>query len=100
MGWNPLTGAPIIVSEKYRAETVTVEGKYFSASDIKYQVLCDKNIMYSTSNIVYTNMTVDHTYIVALKTVTATINMNGAYWGNVEKTAITTTIDHIVKEKL
>jgi len=100
MGWNPLNGAPITVSEKYHPETVTVEGKYFSASDMKYQVLCDNNIMYSTSNIVYTNMTVNHTYIVALKTVNATLNMNGAMWGNAEKTAITTTIDYIVEEKL
>jgi hypothetical protein len=100
IGYNPFDGPPMIVTEKYHPETVTIMNKYLSASDMKYMVMCDNNTVYSTSEIVYTNMTVNHTYIVALKTVNKTLNMNGRYWGNIEKTDLSTTLDHIVKEKI
>jgi len=100
VGWNPFDGSPYIVTVKYRPETVTVMNKYVSASDMRYVVMCDNNTLYSTSDVVYTNMTVNHTYVVALKTVNKTINMNGRYWGNIEKTELSTTLDHIVREKL
>jgi len=98
MGYNPFN--PITVIKTYHTETVTIEGKYYSATDGTYNVFCDKNIMYSVSGIVYTNLTIHYTYTVSLKTTNVTLNMNGVYWGNADKTASTTTIDHIIEEKL
>ena len=98
MGYNPFN--PITVIKNYHTETVTIEGKYYSATDETYNVFCDKNIMYSVSGIVYTNLTIHHTYTISLKTTNTTLNMNGAYWGNANKMMSTTTIDHIIEEKL
>jgi hypothetical protein len=61
--------------------------------------MCENGIMYSTSKEVYTNITPHKSYLVGLKVVNATINMNG-YWFKdaTERTVITTTIDSFGRE--